>query len=86
MFHLCSWNVRGLNDPAKRCAVRAVVSKLHNAVVCLQESKVSHVSRSFLSSFGGSMLDKCVFLEATGASGVLLLGGAPVSSRALRLS
>lgn len=45
-------------------------SVIRKVVVCLQESKVNHVSGSFLRSFGGSFLDKCVFSESTGASGV----------------
>ncbi|OAY83381.1 hypothetical protein ACMD2_21719 [Ananas comosus] len=70
VFVFWCWNVRGFNDPSKRCAVRAVVSKLRNAV----ESKVNHVSGSFLSSVGGSLLNKCVFLEAVGASGGIITG------------
>lgn len=72
MFRICSWNVRGLNDPTKHSVVRATVSKLSNLVLCLQESKVGHVSGSFLRSFGGSFLDKCVFVESNGASGGLI--------------
>lgn len=69
MIRGCSWNVRGLNDPFKRVVVRDVLSKIRNVVVCLQESKVCQISRSFLRSFGGSFLDKCVFVESKGASG-----------------
>lgn len=69
MLGICSWNVRGLNFISKRNAVWAVISKLCNRVVCLQESKVNSVSSSFLRSFGGSFLNKCVFLESDGASG-----------------
>ncbi len=35
-----SWNVRGLNNPTKRNAVRLVVSSIRGVVVCLQETKV----------------------------------------------
>ncbi len=58
MFKIYSWNVRGLNNPSKRNAVRFVLSKIRNVVVCIQESKVRHVSGSFLKSFGGPFLDK----------------------------
>ncbi|OAY77631.1 hypothetical protein ACMD2_13450 [Ananas comosus] len=64
-----SWNVQGLNDPRKRSAVRAVVSSL-----CNTESKVSFVSGSFLSSFGGPYLNKYVFIDAVGASGGIITG------------
>lgn len=69
MIGVCSWNVRGLNCLTKRNAVRAVLSKQCNKVVCLQESKVSFVSNSFLRSIGGSFLNKCVYLESVGTSG-----------------
>lgn len=72
MFHVCSWNVRGLNGPSKHSVIRAVVSKLCNSVMCLQESKVRHVSGSFLQSFAGSFIDKCVWVESIGASGGLI--------------
>ncbi len=72
MFNICSWNVRGLNDPSKRDMVRHVISSLRNVVVCLKESKVRHVSCSFLKSFAGSFLDKRQIIEANGASGGLI--------------
>ncbi len=72
MFRICSWNVRGLNNPSNRNAVRLVVSNLRNVVVCLQDTKVHYVSRSFLRSFGGPSLDKRMFVEANGASGGLI--------------
>ncbi len=72
MFKICSWNIRGLNNPSKRNAVRHVLSNIRNVVVCLQETKVHCVSGSFLRSFSGSFLDKCQFIEANGASGGLI--------------
>ncbi len=66
-----SWNVRGLNNPSKRNAVRLVVSPLRGAVVCLQETKVQSVSCSFLRSVCGSYLDKCQYIGACGSSGGL---------------
>lgn len=49
-----------------------VISKVRNVIVCLQESKVSEVSETFLHSFAGSFLDKRVFIEANRASGDLI--------------
>ncbi len=72
MFNVLSWNVRGLNDPSKRNAVRQVVSPLRKVVVCLQESKVRSVSCTFLKSFAGPLFDKCQVLEANGASSGLI--------------
>ncbi len=67
-----SWNVRGLNNPTKRNAVRHVVFSLRGAVVCLQKTKVQSVSCWFLRSVCGSYLDKCQFVKANGTSGGLI--------------
>lgn len=69
MLSVCSWNVRRLTSRPKHNAVTAVVIKFNYGVVCLQESKVKHVSGSFLRSVARSFLNKCVFLESDGASG-----------------
>ncbi|OAY83301.1 putative ribonuclease H protein [Ananas comosus] len=69
MLGVCCWNVRGLNSSSKRNAVRAVISKHCNRIVCLQESKVTFVSNSFLRSIGRPFLNKCVYLESDGTSG-----------------
>ncbi len=74
MLNFCTWNVRGLNDPVKRCLVKSVVAKLQNAVLCLQETKVSAFSRSFISSFAGGFFDKCHYIPANGASGGIFTG------------
>ncbi len=69
MFQVCCWNVRGLNDRGKRAMVKSVVSRFRTSILCLQESKVSEVSRSFLNSFVGRLFNKCHFISANGASG-----------------
>ncbi len=74
MLSICTWNVRGLNDPVKRCLVKSVVAKLRSAVLCLQETKVSVFSRSFICSFAGGSFDKCHFIPANGASGGIFIG------------
>lgn len=71
MFRAYSWNVRGPNDLSKRFVVRDVISILRNVVVCHQETKVHSILGSFLHSFGDFSLNKCVFIESEGASGVL---------------
>ncbi len=72
MVQVCSWNVRGLNDPGKRSLVKSVVSNFKQAIWCFQESKVDAVSRSFLRSFAGPSLDKFHFVKAEGASGGII--------------
>ncbi len=72
MIHVYSWNVRGLNDPSKRSLVKSTLSKFSRSIVCLQETKVETVTRSFLRSFAGSTVDKCQIIKAEGAAGGLL--------------
>ncbi len=69
MFQICSWNVRGLNDLTKRGLVKSVVVGLRGAILCIQETKVNSLSRSFLRSFAGAAFDKCHFIPSNGASG-----------------
>jgi exonuclease III len=40
---LC-WNVRGLNDRARRDTVRTLVDDMRPAIVCLQETKLNVIS------------------------------------------
>ncbi len=72
MFYVCSWNVRGLNDRGKRDLVKFVVSQFKSSVLCLQESKIETVSRSFLRSFAGTYFDKCHFVKSVRASGGII--------------
>jgi hypothetical protein len=39
MFKILSWNVRGLNEEAKRLRVRNLLSLWKVDIVCLQETK-----------------------------------------------
>lgn len=39
-----NWNVRGLNDLARRDNVREVVDRTRSAMVCLQETKLATIS------------------------------------------
>ncbi len=72
MVYISSWNVRGLNDPRKRCLVKSAISNFNLAIWCLQETKVGTVSRSFLRSFAGPLFDKCMIVKAQGASGGII--------------
>ncbi len=69
MIQIFCWNVRGLNDPAKRGLIKSALSKFSRSIFCLQETKVEAVSRSFLRSFAGSLADKCQFTKAEGGRG-----------------
>jgi len=67
------WNVRGLNDAARRNSVRDVILSSNAEIVCLQETKIEHMNqRVFLSVFGSSY-DKFVALPANGTRGGILI-------------
>jgi hypothetical protein len=55
--HILNWNVRGLNSVARQDAVRVMVDASKIDVVCLQETKLSNVSRSLILSMLGSDFD-----------------------------
>ena len=72
--HILNWNVRGLNSVARQDAVSEMVDALKIDVVCLQETKLSNVSRSLILSMLGSDFDNnFICLPSEGASGGILI-------------
>ena len=69
---LC-WNVRGLNSRARQDSVRTLVSSAKIDIVCLQETKMSVLSRATLLSMLGSDFSHWIDLPAAGASGGILV-------------
>ncbi|XP_073358223.1 uncharacterized protein [Aegilops tauschii subsp. strangulata] len=67
------WNVRGLNSDAKRSAVRSVISTASPSIVCLQETKLAHISDPLVLDTLGPQFEDFYFLPATGTRGVILL-------------
>jgi exonuclease III len=67
------WNVRGLNDKARRDNLRKVVDDAQPAVVCLQETKLSHISERDIISFLGQDSTSFVFLPAQQTCGGILI-------------
>jgi exonuclease III len=49
-YDFLSWNVRGLNNPAKQKDVRQVVQTFKPFVVCMQETKLYEISSSTMAS------------------------------------
>ena len=58
------WNVRGLNDKNRRDNLRKVVETSHPAVVCLQETKLAHISDRDVASFLSPEFVHFVYLPA----------------------
>lgn len=66
---IMSWNVRGLNSPAKREAVRAVAASHRLALLCIQETKIDTWDQARVHDIGGSSMQDCVILPAIGTRG-----------------
>ena len=71
--HVCNilnWNVRGLNNPARRKVVRDLVSETKATVVALQETKLEVVDTTIISEVLGQRFeDSFVVLPAAGTRG-----------------
>lgn len=71
---ILNWNVRGLNNPARRQIVRNLCSQNRATVVCLQETKLSSVDRPLiLDLLGPEFADSFVFLPADDTRGGIIL-------------
>jgi exonuclease III len=52
-LNLFSWNVRGLNSPARQEEVRQLVSNLKHGLIYIQESKLSQITSAMVRNFLG---------------------------------
>jgi exonuclease III len=68
--HTCNilnWNVRGLNNPARRKVVRDLVSETRATIVTLQETKLEVVDANLvIEILGQRFVDNFVVLPAAG--------------------
>jgi len=72
--NIMCWNVRGLNDGAKRAAVCNQIISTEATVVCLQETKISSWTHNLLvETVGSDMASNAVYLPSVGASGGILI-------------
>lgn len=75
--HNCTvfnWNVRGLNNPARRLIVRDLVRQNRASIVCLQETKLAVVDcAAILEILGPLFADSFCFLPAAGTRGGIIL-------------
>lgn len=72
--NIICWNVRGLNEGAKRATVRNQIISSGATVVCLQETKISNWTHSLIvETIGADLAQNAVFLPSIGASGGILL-------------
>jgi endonuclease/exonuclease/phosphatase family metal-dependent hydrolase len=71
--NIVSWNVRGLNDGAKRMQVQNLLHSWKADIVCLQETKLPAVSKALIRSLSRGRFVDWICLESVGASGGILL-------------
>jgi endonuclease/exonuclease/phosphatase family metal-dependent hydrolase len=68
------WNARGLNDRSRRDMVHQVVQSCRSAIVCLQETKLAHITmHNILSFLGQDFSSSFVFLPAQQTRGGILV-------------
>lgn len=67
------WNVRGLNNPAKRKAVREFLALVRVNVVCLQEMKLDAIDQFVVMQCLGPSFDGFAYLPAEETRGGILL-------------
>ena len=73
---LC-WNVRGLNNPARRGVVRNVVLLHSPTIICLQESKLAVVDSMIISQVCGPKYTEFLFEPALCTRGGLIVAWDP---------
>jgi exonuclease III len=73
-YKILSWNVRGLNNPAKREDVRQVISSLKPDHICLQETKLSSFNPAIIrNTLGQDFVNNFVYLPAIESRGGILI-------------
>ena len=68
-YRIMSWNVRGLNAPTRRSAVREVAQANKISILNLQETKIEAWTSEMACDVGGNLLQGCVVLPAVGTRG-----------------
>ena len=71
------WNVRGLNDLARRGVVFAVIRKHNVSVVCLQETKLQFIDISIVKQCCGPLFTELCYAPADGTRGGILIAWKP---------
>lgn len=67
------WNVRGLNDKKRRDMVHQVVQSCQPVVVCIEETKLSHISHRDVLTILGQNFKPFTYLPAQSSRGGILV-------------
>jgi exonuclease III len=73
-FTILNWNVRGLNNPARREVVKNLVRDTKTTIVALQETKLQSIDRTLVfETFGSDFVNNFIALPSAGLSGGILV-------------
>jgi hypothetical protein len=72
-LNVMMWNVRGLNNPARRLAVKAAVEDAMASIVCVSESKLHLVTPFIVMESFGAHFDGFVYVPAIGTAGGIVI-------------
>ena len=67
------WNVRGLNSTSRQDSVHSIVGSSRSDIVCIQETKVTDMSRIIILSSLGLDFSDFIATPSVGASGGILI-------------
>ena len=67
------WNVRGINSDKKWVSIRDKITESNCDIVCLQETKMEHLSQRIVLSVLGSTFSHDISVPSVGASGGILV-------------
>jgi exonuclease III len=69
-----NWNIRGLNSPARREAIRDLIQSATPKLVCLQERKLALITPQTATEVLGHQFNDFKYLPAMGTRGGITLG------------
>jgi hypothetical protein len=72
-LNIIVWNVRGLNNPARRLAVKAEVEDAMASIVCVSKSKLHLVTPFIVMESFGARFDGFVYVPAFGMAGGIVI-------------
>jgi exonuclease III len=73
-----NWNVRGLNNPARRKAVLDFLADKHCNLICLQETKLEIIDQQIVrETLGPRFQENFVYKPAEGTRGGILIACSP---------
>lgn len=70
---IVAWNLKGLNNPARRNSIRLFLESFCISMICFQWSKLLVVNSTVVSQTFGPAFDEFDFIPANGTRGGIIL-------------